>query len=225
MKFTILLFVAGFLISVIYASIETLTPFKDVVWNGGDNEIIKWKENNNPPLLKDLKDVTIHLMAGGPDKQVEVGIIAEHVKGTKLSLKLNVPKKLGPSGPFYFIKYTSPSNTSYSDFSGFFTINGTTGTIPGFDPQATTTTTTSPTTTNSAVVQTQQPDNANNGATNNSTSTTNTNVAKNGAQNGVQSSPTSSLNSPPPISGGSNKQISKFVGLLFGVITFVIALL
>ncbi|CAG8754584.1 30301_t:CDS:2, partial [Gigaspora margarita] len=176
MKFTILLFVAGFLISVIYASIETLTPFQDVVWNGGDNEIIKWKENNNPPLLKDLKDVTVHLMAGGPDKQVEVGIIAEHVKGTKLSLKLNVPKKLGPSGPFYFIKYTSPSNTSYSDFSGFFTINGTT------------------------VVQTQQPDNANNGAINNSTSTTNTNVAKNGAQNGVQSSPTSSLNSPPPIS-------------------------
>ncbi|RIB09772.1 hypothetical protein C2G38_2107724 [Gigaspora rosea] len=220
MKFTILLFVVGFLIPVIYASIETLTPFQGVVWNAGDKETIKWKENNNPPLLKDLTDVTIHLMAGGPNNQVEVGIIAEHVKGTKLSLSLKVPKKLGPSGSFYFIKYTSPSNTSYFDFSGFFTINGTTGTIPGFNPQATTTT--SPTTTNSAAVQTQTSDKTKNDTT---TSTTNTNDAKNGAQNGVQSSPTSSLNSPSPISGGSRKQISKFVGLLFGIITFVIALL
>ncbi|CAG8782527.1 9969_t:CDS:2, partial [Gigaspora rosea] len=170
-----------FLIPVIYASIETLTPFQGVVWNAGDKETIKWKENNNPPLLKDLTDVTIHLMAGGPNNQVEVGIIAEHVKGTKLSLSLKVPKKLGPSGSFYFIKYTSPSNTSYFDFSGFFTINGTTA------------------------VQTQTSDKTKNDTT---TSTTNTNDAKNGAQNGVQSSPTSSLNSPSPISGGSRKQIS-----------------
>ncbi|CAG8632420.1 26307_t:CDS:2 [Dentiscutata erythropus] len=216
MKFITFLFAAGFLISVIQASIETTKPFQSITWEGGKSEIIQWRENKEVPLLKNLKNVTIHLMAGGENNQVEVIIIAQNVKGTALVHTFNVPTNLGPSGSFYFLKYTSPLNATYADFSGFVTINGINGTIKGFDPQNPQATG-SPTTTDSTAVPTQTPDNANNGAINNATDGTVNNApssSNSGAPSSSKSSSASSFNSPTPISKSETSN-SKFAGPIF----------
>ncbi|CAG8542725.1 13623_t:CDS:2, partial [Racocetra persica] len=140
-------------------------------------------------------------------KQFEVKTIAKNIKGTARRHKFKVPEKLGPPGDFYFLKYTDSRHRSYVDFSGFFTINGTKGTIPGFDPPKILPTTTYPatTTTYSATISEQTPDNTGD------------------VNNGPLSSPTNSIISPTPISSGSSKQyqVSMFEEISLGVITFV----
>ncbi|CAG8674884.1 24131_t:CDS:2, partial [Cetraspora pellucida] len=202
--FITLLFVAGFLASVIHASIETTTPFNGVIWNASTTVTIRWRESKQKPLLQDLKHVTIYLMAGGPDKSFQVKIIAKNVKGTARRHNFKVPKGLGPSGSFYFLKYTDSQHPSLTDFSGSFTISGTNGTIPGFNPQEATATTI-PTPTYLPIVPTQ------------------TNSITGDANNANNGSSTNSITSPTPLSNGSSnqRQFSKFEGLSLGVITFV----
>ncbi|CAG8496791.1 4058_t:CDS:2, partial [Cetraspora pellucida] len=123
-----------------------------------------------------------NIIVGGPDKSFQVKIIGKKVKGTARRHNFTVPKELGPSGSFYFLKYTDSRHPSHTDFSGYFTISGTNGTIPGFNPQDLATATTAPTPTYLPIVPT--PTNSIIGDANN-------------ANNG------SSITSPTPLSNGS----------------------
>ncbi|CAG8486108.1 1362_t:CDS:2 [Acaulospora morrowiae] len=132
MKFsTLLIGFTGLLASTVQAGIFTDQPFEKVTWNSGSKYDVIWNDDGKSPSIKTLNNLKIELMAGTEDTQFPVDVIATGVKGTAQKVSYTVKKNIGPSGNFYFIKYTSGSYTAYS---GTFTIAGTTGNIPNFDP-------------------------------------------------------------------------------------------
>ncbi|CAG8586457.1 7839_t:CDS:2 [Paraglomus occultum] len=119
------------LVSIAQAGIFTTSPVSSTVWKAETQQTITWINSKNPPL-EQLKSVTIQLMTGPEEQQIPVLTIGQGIQGiAKKFVFKGVPKNLGPSGQFYFLKY---SDGDYSGFSARFTIDGIDGTIPGFDP-------------------------------------------------------------------------------------------
>ncbi|CAI2173145.1 10496_t:CDS:1 [Funneliformis geosporum] len=132
MKFPTTLFgVTLFLVSSTGAGITTYNPYESVTWNGGEKETITWVDDRKVPTLNKIGEVTIELMAGGPENQHVVTNIGKALATAK-TFTYTVPKDVGPPGNFYFIKYTTES---YFAFSGRFSIEGVNGNIEGFDPK------------------------------------------------------------------------------------------
>ncbi|CAG8810691.1 14066_t:CDS:2, partial [Racocetra persica] len=131
MKLIGTLFIIILSASLSYAGIYTTNPFSTTVWNGGDAVTITFNEDNKPPLINTLHNVTCDLFAG--TSQVFVANIAKGVDcATTQSVPYTVPKTVGPEATCYFIKYTDSSNSSNVFYSALFTIKGISGS--NFDP-------------------------------------------------------------------------------------------
>ncbi|CAG8515369.1 27343_t:CDS:2 [Dentiscutata erythropus] len=132
MKLIGTLFSTVFLVALVQAGINTLSPYSSTPWTGGQPQNIQIADDGQQPSLSSLHNITCDLYVGNSQAQFFAQNCATGVDGaTTSTIACNVPATVGPVCSCYFIKYTSGNYTAYS---GSFTINGVSGTIQGFDP-------------------------------------------------------------------------------------------
>jgi hypothetical protein len=132
MKFTTTYLAATVaMFATVTASPFTTEPVAATKWAAGQKVVIKWTDQGKPSLTT-MGPMTIDLMTGANLKQILVQNLATNVKPTAKQLAVTVPKFTGPSGVFYFLRYTS-DNQVY--FTTRFLISGISGNFPGFNPQ------------------------------------------------------------------------------------------
>ncbi|KAH8922585.1 hypothetical protein BT69DRAFT_224708 [Atractiella rhizophila] len=87
---------------------------------------IEWQNDSDKPALKDIGDVEFQIWTGSQSKQTQLESLGT-TAATKQSLKVTIPKDIGPSGEFYFIRAVVSDDRTKDIFSSRFTVTGATG--------------------------------------------------------------------------------------------------
>ncbi|KAK9709663.1 hypothetical protein K7432_008885 [Basidiobolus ranarum] len=112
--------IAASFIGATLAGIYPVTPLDDAVWIAGEKVKIEWRENNEAPLLDELKPFEIALYTGTDMAQTKLATIATDVASTIRSVEYTVPD-VSPYGRFYFLRFTAPSSNKSSESKLFWT--------------------------------------------------------------------------------------------------------
>ncbi|CAJ0846919.1 13245_t:CDS:2 [Entrophospora sp. SA101] len=82
------------------ANIFPTEPVAASTWSGGEKVKLLWKDDNVPPLISELNNLTIELMTGTDTNQTSLSVIGTNIKGIAGTADYTVPKDLGPPGKF-----------------------------------------------------------------------------------------------------------------------------
>ncbi|CAG8449508.1 12001_t:CDS:2 [Ambispora leptoticha] len=209
MKFSSTILIASILYAsstIVSGNIVILNPFNAITWQSNSTETVTWKDDGKAPKLADWGNSVIVQLMTGNDQQIVADTIAKSVKPSALKADYTVRKDLGPAGPYYYIKISSTSNTSNIAYSGKFNIQGISGTIKGFDPNA----------------PQSNPDNTT--TSTDGTSKNNSTTSFTTSSPSSTSSPSANkLNSTSHASGATSNKVYTFTGFAVGVLGFALS--
>ncbi|CAG8468686.1 1856_t:CDS:2 [Ambispora gerdemannii] len=214
MKFSSTILIAASLFassSIVSGTVYITSPYGSITWYADKTALVTWAEDAKSPKFSEWGDsVSVQLMTGNT-QQILVDTIEKSIKPSALQVNYKVKKNLGPEGPYYFIKISSGSKNAYS---ARFNIQGISGTIKGFDPNAPKT----------------EPNNTStdDGTKNSSSSASTTNSTTSTTSNPSSSSPTSSGSAKPSSSSTSaatSNKVYTFTGFAVGVLGLALSYL
>ncbi|KAI0267311.1 hypothetical protein BC834DRAFT_822438 [Gloeopeniophorella convolvens] len=118
-----------------YANVFATSPTAATVWNAGQAVTIAWQDDGNAPNLAAFGPCSIGLFAGSVQQQTLLQEIADNVDVSQVSSVPFTPQaSVGPSGAYYFIRFTSNSlkdatqpQFPQQSFTAKFMLNGMTG--------------------------------------------------------------------------------------------------
>ncbi|KAG9304812.1 hypothetical protein G9A89_016842 [Geosiphon pyriformis] len=131
MIFDLFILVAFIFAGAVDGELYCTSPYGATVWQAGSTVPITWIDNGTPPRIQDIGDLQIQIIGGNPPLKPPFNVVdtvATGVKATDGKVMYTVKQDLGPPGMYYHIQFVSES---YNQFSGLFTIQGTSGTFSG----------------------------------------------------------------------------------------------
>ncbi|KAI0046773.1 hypothetical protein FA95DRAFT_1559726 [Auriscalpium vulgare] len=119
------------------ATVFMTSPVASTSWQAGQQFTVSWQDDGTAPNLQSFGPSSIGLFAGSVQQQTLLQEIADNVDVSQVSSVPFTPQaSVGPSGAYYFIRFTSNSLMDTANpqfpaqaFSAKFTLTGATGTF------------------------------------------------------------------------------------------------
>jgi len=117
-----------FLATTAHATLYATTPVAATVWDARQDQTVTWKGNSTAPPLELMGKVAISLWTGGVQQQTFLQCLTcgRYVAGQQKKSVVTFNTTLGPSGPYYFLRFSADALQN-DIFSARFTLTHMTG--------------------------------------------------------------------------------------------------